>query len=355
MKYSIASKKKVLVTGATGFIAGWLIKKLVEAGVCVHAAVRDPENDQKVVHLKKLSENGPGTVILFKADLLETGSYADAMKGCNIVFHTASPFITKFKDAQRDLIEPALLGTENVLATANATASVKRVVLTSSVAAIYGDTTECASLPNGTLTENEWNVTSSAKHQPYSYSKVLAERAAWKIAEGQDKWSLVVINPALVIGPTVSGYSTSASHDILRQIGDGTLKAGAPPFELGVVDVRDVSEAHLRAAYMKDAEGRHIVFNEAKSIVNLASFLTEKYSKDFPLPRKELPKWLLWLVGPMVDKTFSRKLISLNMGHKWRADNSKSIEKLGMKYSSLKDSMEKMFQQMIDEGQIAKK
>ena len=355
MKYSIASKKKVLVTGATGFIAGWLIKKLVEAGVCVHAAVRDPENDQKVVHLKKLSENGPGTVVLFKADLLETGSYADAMKGCNIVFHTASPFITKFKDAQRDLIEPALLGTKNVLATANATASVKRVVLTSSAAAIYGDTAECASLPNGMLTENEWNVTSSAKHQPYSYSKVLAERAAWKIAEGQDKWSLVVINPALVIGPTVSGYSTSASHDILRQIGDGTLKAGAPPFELGVVDVRDVSEAHLRAAYMKDAEGRHIVFNDAKSIVNLASFLTEKYSKDFPLPKKELPKWLLWLVGPMVDKTFSRKLISLNMGHKWRADNSKSIEKLGMKYSSLKDSTEEMFQQMIDEGQIAKK
>ena len=276
------------------------------------------------------------------------------MKGCNIVFHTASPFITKFKDAQIDLIEPALLGTENVLATANATASVKRVLLTSSVAAIYGDTAECASLPNGTLTENEWNVTSSAKHQPYSYSKVLAERAAWKIAEGQDKWSLVVINPALVIGPTVSGYSTSASHDILRQIGDGTLKAGAPPFELGVVDVRDVAEAHLRAAYIKNAEGRHIVFNEAKSIVNLASFLTEKYSKDFPLPKKELPKWLLWLVGPMVDKTFSRKLISLNMGHKWRADNSKSIKKLGMKYSSLKDSTEEMFQQMIDEGQIAK-
>tara|TARA_B110000503_G_scaffold30086_2_gene48596 strand:- start:61 stop:1128 length:1068 start_codon:yes stop_codon:yes gene_type:complete len=355
MKYSINSKKKVLVTGATGFIAGWLIKKLVEAGVCVHAAVRDPENEEKVAHLKKLSENGPGTVVLFKADLLETGSYADAMKGCNIVFHTASPFITKFKDAQKDLIEPALLGTENVFATASATASVKRVVLTSSVAAIYGDTIECASLPDGTLTENEWNVTSTASHQPYSYSKVLAERAAWDIAEGQDKWSLVVINPAFVIGPSVSGYSTSATHDILLQLGDGTLKAGAPPFEVGVVDVRDVAEAHLRAAYIKNAEGRHIIFNEAKSFVNLAGFLTEKYGKDFPLPKKELPKWLLWLVGPIVDKTFSRKMISLNMGHKWRANNGKSIEKLGMTYSSLKASTEEMFQQMIDQGQIAKK
>ena len=355
MKYSISSKKKVLVTGATGFIAGWLIKKLVEAGVCVHAAVRDPENEQKLAHLKKLSENGPGTIIFFKADLLETGSYAGAMKGCNIVFHTASPFITKFKDAQKDLIEPALLGTENVLATANATSSVKRVVLTSSTVSLYGDAVECASLPNGTLTENEWNVTSSAQHQPYSYSKVLAERAAWKIAEGQDKWSLVVINPAFVIGPSVSGYSTSATHDMLSQLGDGTLKAGAPPFEIGMVDVRDVAEAHLRAAYIKNAEGRHIVFNEVRSLVSLAGFLSEKYGKDFPLPKKEFFKWLLWLVGPIVDKTFSRKMISLNMGHKWRADNSKSIEKLGMKYSSLKDSTEEMFQQMIDEGQIVKK
>ena len=122
-----------------------------------------------------------------------------------------------------------------------------------------------------------------------------------------------------------------------------------------MVDVRDVAEAHLRTACIKNAEGRHIIFNEVKSFVNLAGFLTEKYGNDFPLPKKELPKWLLWLVGPIVNKTFSRKMISLNMGHKWRANNGKSIEKLGMTYSSLKPSTEKMFQQMIDEGQIAKK
>lgn len=355
MKYDIASEKKVLVTGATGFIAGWLIKKLVEAGVCVHAAVREPENDRKVEHLKKLSENGPGSVVLFKTDLLESGSFVKAMKGCNIVFHIASPFITKFNEAQKDLIDPALLGTENVLATANLTLSVERIILTSSIAATYGDTSEIANLPNGTLTENNWNVTSSAKHQPYSYSKVLAERAAWKIAEAQDKWSLVVINPALVIGPSVSGFSTSASHDFIRQLGDGTLKAGAPPFEIGMVDVRDVADAHLGAAYIQEVEGRHIVFNETKSFLNLASFLSEKYGADFPLPKSELPKWFLWLVGPIVDRTFSRKMISLNMGLKWRADNRKSLEKLGIKYSSLKTSTEEMFQQMIDEGHIVKK
>ena len=354
MKYTIDVKKKVLVTGATGFIAGWIIKQLVEAGVCVHAAVRDPENEQKVAHLKILSENGPGTVVLFKADLLDINSYSKAMAGCTTVFHTASPFIMKFDDAQKDLIDPALSGTENVLLTANATASVKRVVLTSSCVAIFGDAAECIDTPNSKLTEDIWNTTSSVTHQPYSYSKTLAERAAWRITEAQDKWTLVVINPALVIGPTVSGKSTSATHDILCQLGDGKMKSGAPPFEIGMVDVRDVADAHVRAAYIKKASGRHIVFKEVQSPLGLANFLKEKYSSDYPLPKKELPKWLLWLIGPIVDKTFSRKVISLNMGHKWRADNSKSVEKLGMKYTSLKTSTEEMFQQMIHEGDIQK-
>jgi|TARA_B110000116_G_scaffold254650_1_gene252355 dihydroflavonol-4-reductase len=355
MKYTINTKQKVLVTGATGFVAGWIIKQLVEAGVCVHAAVRDPDSEAKVTHLKQLSQKGPGSVVLFKADLTEAGSYNKAMKGCATVFHTASPFILKFNDAKKDLIEPALTGTENVLSSVNATTSVKRVVLTSSVVAIYGDTIECVSTPSGKFNEDNWNTTSSATHQPYSYSKTLAERTAWKIAKDQDRWTLVVINPALVIGPTLSGKSTSGTHDIVRQLGDGTMKAGAPPFTLGVVDVRDVADAHIRAAYIKKAVGRHLIFNEAQSLLGLANLLKEKYGAAYPLPSKELPKWLLWLVGPIVDKTFSRKVISLNMGQKWVGDNSKSIEKLGINYSSLKASAEGMFQQMIDQGEFHKK
>ena len=154
MKYNIDTKQKVLVTGATGFVAGWIVKRLVEAGVCVHAAVRDPENEVKVAHLKQLSEKGPGSVVLFKADLTEAGSYGKAMKGCATVFHTASPFILKFNNAQTDLIEPALAGTKNVLASVNATSSVQRVILTSSVAAIYGDTIDCVNTPSGKV--NEW-------------------------------------------------------------------------------------------------------------------------------------------------------------------------------------------------------
>ena len=355
MKYTINTKQKVLVTGATGFVAGWLIKKLVEAGVCVHAAVGGPDSKAKISHLKYLSQKGPGSVVLFKADLTEAGSYDKAMKGCATAFHTASPFILKFNDAQKDLIEPAIAGTKNVLSSVNVTTSVKRVVLTSPVAAICGDTIECANTLNGKFDEHNWNTTSSAIHQPYYYSKTLAERAAWKITEDQDRWTLVVINPALVIGPTLSGKSTSATHDILRQLGNGKMKADAPPFEFGVVDVRDVADAHIRATYIKRAVGRHLIFNEVQSLLGLANLLKEKYGTAYPLPSKELPKWLLWLVGPIVDKTFSRKMISLNMGQKWVGDNSKSIEKLGINYSSLKASAEDMFQQMIDQGEFHKK
>ena len=88
--------------------------------------------------------------------------------------------------------------------------SVERVVLTSSCAAIYGDADECEHAPNNTLTEAIWNNTSSPSHQPYSYSKTIAEREAWKLADTQMRWSLVVINPPVVLGPTVSGKSTSA-------------------------------------------------------------------------------------------------------------------------------------------------
>ena len=195
-------------------------------------------------------------------------------------------------------------------------------MLTSSCAAIFSDAVECVNTPHGRLTEDIWNTTSSEMHQPYSYSKTLAEQAAWKMAEEQDKWSLVVINPAGVIGPTVSGRLISAIHDIFSPLGDRNMKAVAPPLEVGLVDVAD---GNIRVAYIEKSKGRHIVFNAVQSPLRLANYLTEKYGVDYPLPRKELPKWLLWLIGPIVDRMFTRKMISLNMGHKWIADNTKSI------------------------------
>ncbi len=220
------------------------------------------------------------------------------MEGCAVVFHTASPFTSNFDDPQRDLVDPAVNGTRNVLETANRTPSVQRVVVTSSCAAIYGDNKDVQNAPGKVLTEETWNTTSSLDRQPYSYSKVEAEKAAWAIADAQSRWRLVTINPSLVIGKTLSGNSTSESHTILKQFGDGTLKAGAPPMEIGMVDVRDVAEAHLRAGFLADAKGRHIASGQTVSRFELGQMPRQHFGDDWPFPTRELPKWLLWLIRP---------------------------------------------------------
>ena len=123
----------VMVTGATGFVAGWLVRRLLEEGLTVHAPVREPSNAEKAAHLHRMAAELPGELKLFEADLLDDGSYGPAMEGCAVVFHTASPFTSNFDDPQRDLVDPAVNGTRNVLETANRTPSVQRVVVTAPV------------------------------------------------------------------------------------------------------------------------------------------------------------------------------------------------------------------------------
>ena len=169
----IDTNKPVLVTGATGYVAGRLVEKLLTEGFTVHAAVRTPNDKDKTQYLDALAAKFPGEIKYFKSDLLEEGSYDEAMKGCELVFHTASPFIRVFKDPQKDLVDPAKKGTKNVLGSANKTESVKRVVVTSSCAAIYGDGVDVLEMPNQELTEDLWNTSSSLDHQPYSFSKTV--------------------------------------------------------------------------------------------------------------------------------------------------------------------------------------
>jgi len=165
----------VLVTGGTGFVAGWIVKYLIEEGFTVHTTVRDPARREKVAHLEAIAAAGPGRLEMFRADLLDADAFDAPMQGCALVLHTASPFtLGPFKDVEAELIRPALEGTRNVLEAANRTASVRRVVLTSSVAAVYGDAVDRREVPGGVFTEAHWNLTSSERHQPYSFSKTLA-------------------------------------------------------------------------------------------------------------------------------------------------------------------------------------
>lgn len=349
MTVEIDKSKPVLVTGATGFIAGWLVKRLLEEGLTVHAAVRHPGDKPKLAHLEALAARSKGNIRFFDTDLLHEGSYAEAMEDCELVFHTASPFFINVKDPQKELIDPALKGTRNVLEQANRTSSVKRIVLTSSCAAIYCDCADVLAAPNGILTEEIWDKTASINYQPYSYSKTMAEMEAWEIAGEQDRWDLVVINPCGVFGPPLNPRTvTSESINLFKQIGDGSLKFGVPDIGSGVVDVRDVAEAHYKAGFTPAAHGRNIICGHNTSILEIAKIIREKFGDKYKISDKPMPKWLLSLVGPMINRTITRRFVKNNVNLPWRADNSKSIKELGIKYRPMKETLEETFQTLID-------
>lgn len=355
-KVVIDKSKPVMVTGASGYVAGWLVKKLLDEGIHVHATVRDPENTSKIQHLISCAENSSGSITLFKADLLHKEGYEKAMMGCELVYHTASPFILDIKDPVRDVIEPAVTGTSNVLEVANSISSVKRIVVTSSCAAIYSDASDCSLAPNGILTEAIWNTTASESYQPYSYSKTLAEQKAWELQSLQSNWDLITINPSLVIGPPMNaGASNSESLRLLAQFGDGTLKMGAPKAGIGVVDVRDLANAHFAAGFTPEASGRYITSAHNTNFLELGLALQSKYGNKYPLPKKALPKWLLLIVGPFVNKNLTREYIRKNVNVPFNADNSKVKRELHIQFRPLQESMEDTFQSLIDCGLIKKR
>ena len=151
---TIDQTKPVLVTGGTGYLASWIVKQLLDEGRDVRTTVRNLAQKDKYAHLTEIAVKSKGKLQLFEADLLKSGSFSEAMKGCELVIHTASPFkISGIKNAQKELVEPALEGTRNVLDSVNKTESVKRVVLTSSVVAVYGDTIDIAKTEKGIFTE----------------------------------------------------------------------------------------------------------------------------------------------------------------------------------------------------------
>ncbi len=352
MTVTIDPTHPVLVTGATGYVAGEIVRRLLDAGCTVHAAVRDPSNRDKIDPLDALAADAPGAIRYFASNLLEPGTYAEAMAGCRVVLHTASPVISQTDDPLRDLVEPALHGVRNVLGQANETPSVERVVLTSSTAAIWGDCTDRKDTPRGVFDETVWNTTSTLDHKPYHYAKTLAEREAWRIAEGQDRWRLVAVNPCLVLGPAVNPHAPAESIELMRAFGDGRLRRGVPDIPMGMVDIRDVAEMHLRAAFDDRAHGRYVTAAHNSRFPAIGDILRAHYGDLYPFPRRVLPTWLVWLIGPMIDRRITRRMVARNFGRDWIGDNTKSRAELDMTYRPLEESVLDMFQQLLDVGEI---
>ena len=345
-----SKQNTVLVTGANGYLASWIVKKLLIEGHNVHATVRDIHNREKINHLLEYEKKYKGNIKFFSADLLEKNSFDEAMRNCSIIFHTASPFKLEIEDPIKELINPALEGTKNVFTSANKIDSVKKIVLTSSVAAMYTDASECKNLINNEITELIWNKTASINYQPYSYSKTLAEKEAWSLHKKQSKWELVVINPSLVLGPFPNAtQTTSESINLLKQIGDGTFKIGVPKMPIGVVDVRDVADAHYKAAFNKNASGRYITSAYNTSFLEISKLLNSKFGDSFPITKRPLPKWLVYLIGPLLNKALTRKYISNNFNQDFRANNDKIKIELGLNFRPFKQTLVESFQSLIDQ------
>ena len=346
----IDRSKPILVTGAGGYIASWIVRYLLEDGLTVHATVRDQSNSDKIGHLTHMGDETPGTLKFFEADLTREGSFDEAMQGCEVVMHTASPFfIEKPKDVERDLVGPARDGTRIVLEAANRVSTVKRIVLTSSVAAVMGDATDAENAPNRTLDESYWNETSTASHNPYQYSKTLAEREAWKMAEAQNRWDLLAINPSFVLGPALSTRGDSTSVNFIRDLVSGKVP-GCPPLYFGLVDVRDVARAHILAAFTPGASGRHITSAVTMSFLEIANTLRETFGTKYKIPGKELPTFLLYIVGPLFGLTW--EYLSKNAGVSFDLDHAYSRRDLGLEYRPIAETLAESVEQLDRLGML---
>ncbi|BFG20277.1 hypothetical protein CerSpe_065510 [Prunus speciosa] len=235
------ARKVVCVTGASGFIASWLVKLLLERAYIVKATVLDPNDPKKTEHLLAL-EGAKERLHLFKADLLEEGSFDAVVDGCEGVFHTASPVMLSCTDPQAELIDPAVKGTLNVLKSCVKFATVKRVVLTSSTAAVIFNGRPLT--PDVVVDETWFSdpfVCENLK-QWYVLSKSLAEEAAWKFAEGNGI-DLVTINPSYVIGPLLQP-SLNLTVEMILNLKNDIEDVNSSIYSCS--DVRDVASANGR-------------------------------------------------------------------------------------------------------------
>ncbi|WP_369167179.1 NAD-dependent epimerase/dehydratase family protein [Streptomyces sp. R28] len=330
----------VLVTGGSGFVGSHLVKRLLERGYRVHATVRSTAGAAKVRPLREMQEARPDQLSLFEADLLKKGSFDEAMTGCRVVFHVASPFRMpeKIKDGRRDMVDPALLGTRNVLAAVERTPTVDRLVLTSTVGAIFGDYADVLAMDDAVLSERYFNTTSTVENNPYHYAKTLAERAAWDAEAAQGRWRMVSVNPGLILGPSLTPASESGSLFLLEELFKGYFCYGAPDFSFTTADVREVADAHIAAAENPDAKGRYIVADRTMtSFHEMSRIIRTRYPRDLRLPRTALPHWPVRVLGPAFGLTqdYMRK----HLGIRFRVDNSRSVNELGVTYRPIEETV----------------
>jgi len=328
--------KLVLVTGVTGYIGSHVCKNYIEAGYKVRGTVRD--KSKKSAHLAKWIENGD--LELFEIDLLsESAKWKQACAGVEFVAHVASPFFIGCppSEAEEKLYKPARQGTENVLQGALDAGTVKRVVVTSSIAAV---TAGHEPTPFLEKPEEQWSIIEKA--EPYSASKTMAERAAWAFVEqakkdGKPVFELATVNPSLVIGPPL-GSNWATSHAIPKRMLNREMPA-LPDISYPTIDVRDVALAHRLATEKPDAAGKRFILQEhSTSFQEWSMELASEFKKfGYNPPTRHLPYFVLWIYARFDETT--RGILPQVGRVKENLDCTLAKNVLGMEFRGWKESV----------------
>jgi nucleoside-diphosphate-sugar epimerase len=324
----------VLVTGGSGFIGAHCLIQLLAAGFEARATVRDLARAGDVRAM--LRQGGAGEagdrLTFFRADLNADAGWAEGVSGCEYVLHVASPFPSTVPRDENDLIAPARDGALRVLRAARS-AGVKRVVLTSSFAAIgYG--AEGRTTP---FTEADWTNLEDPSLQPYPKSKTIAERAAWDFVAREGGLELAVVNPVGVFGP-ILGPDYSTSILLVKRLLDGSIP-GCPDLWFGAVDVRDVADLHLKAMTDPAARGERFLATAGDflSVRQIAQIIKDGAGDVArKVPTRPVPNWLLRLVG-LFD--LEVRGILPELGKRKNASNEKARRLLGWAPRSPKEAI----------------
>ncbi|KAJ5769289.1 nucleoside-diphosphate-sugar epimerase [Penicillium odoratum] len=343
------SKELVLITGGSGFIGGHCIIKCLSAGYRVRTTIRSLKREEEIRRALRVGTASNLEDLSFvEADLNSDNGWTEAVQDCTYVLHVASPFPAAAPKVENELIAPARDGTLRVLRAAR-DAKVRRIVITSSIAAIHAGRTIPAS--NKPLTEENWTNLNALGVTAYDKSKTLAERAAWEFIEKEGgSLEMSVINPAMVMGPVLAP-ETSTSIEVISRLMNGTVP-GCPNLEFGLVDVRDVADLHLLAMIHPKANGERFLCMAppAMTIKEMSLTLRERLGvKAKKCPTRTVPNLLMWVLG-LFDPAIA--LIVPQLGESHTASNEKATSLLGWSPRSNVDAVVSTAESLLQIGLI---
>jgi len=270
--------KTILVTGGTSYIGKHCIAQLIERGYQVRTTIRDKSKSDEI---KSDLEKYLGKEInleFFEADLLNDDGWNDAVIGCDAIMHVAGPFPMSYEGGEKELTGPHEDGAMRVFRIAK-DHGVNRIILTSSVASIWMDSTIDDTVRY--IDENNWTNLSDANLDAYTKGKALKERAAWDFVEKNDSIKLTTILPSLVLGPGIGAPVRRGSMEFMLMMINKELPV-APPLKFGVVDVRDVAKMHVSALENDESIGKRMILAENTYWVREVTEMLNKHGHNAP-------------------------------------------------------------------------